>query len=398
MGNILKIEAFAGTSGDMFLGALAGLANAYESVINLPVLLHLENEAEISITDVIKTGVACKHVKVIEKEGDSGHHHHEDSHHHRHIDDIYELIDQSEISDNAKHIAKEIFHQLGTAEAEIHGIPLEKVHFHEVGAIDSIMDIVGSAWLLDQLSIEKVYSTPITTGFGFVKTEHGKLPVPAPATQLLLQGFPTKQGDQPGELTTPTGAAILKYLQPVFEIPVLKEMKTSYGPGEKDLEIPNTLRLSLCENENRKDKIVVIQTNIDDLSGEYLGLEFQQKLLDHGALDFYIQQVIMKKGRPGIILTVLVPENSLKKIGDFILENTTSIGLRFFPVERIELQRQNIEIETKFGRVKVKEVTLSSGQKRVKPENDELIRISKETGITPLEITHQITGKINHQH
>ena len=401
MGNILKIEAFAGTSGDMFLGALAGLAGAYESLKNLPALLHLENEAEISISDVVKTGIACKHVKVIEKHDQAEHHHHKESHHHghehhhRHIDHIYDLIDHAEISENAKRIAKEIFLHLGTAESQIHGIALEKVHFHEVGAIDSIMDIVGSAWLLDQLSMEKVYSTPITTGFGFANTEHGKLPVPTPATQLLLHGFPTKQGDQAGELTTPTGAAILKYLQPVFDIPVLKEIKTSYGPGEKDLEIPNTLRLSLCEEAKRKDNIVVIQTNIDDLSGELLGLEFQQKLLDNGALDFYIQQVIMKKGRPGVVLTVLTPSGSLKKIGELILENTSAIGLRYYGVERMELERDNMTIETEFGKVRAKQVTLPSGTKRVKFENDELIRISKETGLSSIEIIRRITGKNN---
>jgi pyridinium-3,5-bisthiocarboxylic acid mononucleotide nickel chelatase len=399
MGNILKIEAFAGTSGDMFLGALAGLAGAYDSIKNLPKLLHLEGEAEIKITNVIKTGIACKHIKVIEKEVHTEHHHHhheEEAHHHahgkhhRHIQHIYDLIDHAEISDNAKRIAKEIFLHLGNAEAHIHGIPLEQVHFHEVAAIDSIMDIVGSAWLLDQLEIEQVYSTPITTGFGFAKTEHGKLPVPTPATQSLLHGFPTKQGDQAGELTTPTGAAILKYLQPSFEIPVLIEMQTSYGPGEKDLEIPNTLRLSLCESAKRKDNIVVIQTNIDDLSGEYLGIEFQQRLLDNGALDFYFQQVIMKKGRPGVILTVLTPVSSLKKIGDLILENTSAIGLRYYSVDRMELDRKNLLLDSEFGKVKAKEVTLPSGKKRVKPENDEIFRISKEKGLSPLEILRQL--------
>ena len=426
MGTTLKIEAFAGTSGDMFLGALAGLADAYESIKTLPALLHLEDEAEIKITDVVKTGIACKHIKIIEK---THHHHHHDDHHHeenhheenhnhhehksghhhehqsshqhittsahhhgRNLQDIYHLIDHAAISDNAKNIAKEIFLILGTAESEIHGKPLEEIHFHEVGAIDSIMDIVGTAWLIDMLKIEKAYSTPITTGFGFVKTAHGKLPVPTPATQLLLHGFQTKQGDYAGELTTPTGAAILNYLQPSFEIPVLTETKTSYGPGEKELKIPNTLRLSLCDNEKIKDKIVVIQTNIDDLSGEYLGLEFQQKLLDSGALDFYFQQVIMKKGRPGVILTVLTPSSNLEKIGELIFENTSAIGLRYYPVDRMELGREILSLETGFGTVKAKEVTLPSGKKRLKFENDEVMRISKETGLSPLEVYNRLKG------
>ncbi len=400
MGHILKIEAFAGLSGDMFLGALAGLAGAYESIINLPKLLHLENEAEISVMDVVKNGIACKHVKIIEKIHHQEHphehlheHHNEDGPHHthhRHLHHIYQLIDSAELNIKTKNIAKEIFLLLGTAEAEIHGKSLEEIHFHEVGAIDSIMDIVGSAWLIDQLNIDKTFSTAITTGSGFVKTDHGRLPVPTPATQLLLHGFPSKAGDQQGELTTPTGAAILKYLQPSFDIPVLKELNTCYGPGEKNLEIPNTLRLSLCEEGKRGKGIFVIQTNIDDLSGEFLGLEFQQKLFDNGALDFYFQQVIMKKGRPGIILTVLTPESDLKKIGEIILENTSAIGLRFFPVERMELKRKNVLTETGFGTVKGKEVTLPSGKKRVKLENDEIFRISKQSGLSALEILQDI--------
>ena len=429
MGNILKIEAFAGTSGDMFLGALSGLAEAYDSIRELPKLLHLEEEAAIKITDVIKTGIACKHIKIIEKShhhhhhtsgqehsspehehGASEHHHSTSEHHHstsehhylnpsahhhhgRHLHDIFHLIDHATISDNAKNIAKEIFIIMGTAESEIHGKSLEEIHFHEVGAIDSIMDIVGTAWLLDKLNIEKTYATPITTGFGFVKTEHGKLPVPTPATQLLLHGFPTKAGDYAGELTTPTGAAILNYLQPSFEIPVLTETKTNYGPGEKELEIPNTLRLSLCEEGTKKNSVFVIQTNIDDLSGEYLGLDFQQKLLDQGALDFYFQQVIMKKGRPGVILTVLTSSSNLEKISELILENTTAIGLRSYPVERMELTRENLYHQTAFGDLKVKEVTLPSGKKRIKIENEEINRIAKETGLPPLEILDRIKNK-----
>ena len=400
MSSILKIEAFAGTSGDMFLGALCGLAGAYESITNLPKLLHLENEAEISVTEVVKTGIACKHVKIIEKIHHHHSHHHDEhqegNHHHRsrHLQDIFELIENAEINDNTKSIAKEIFILLGTAEAEIHGKSLEEIHFHEVGAIDSIMDIVGTAWLLDQLRIERSYSTAITTGFGFVKTEHGKLPVPTPATQLLLHGFPTKSGDQQGELTTPTGAAIINYLQPSFDIPALKEVETTYGPGEKDLEIPNTLRLSLCEEEKKKEGIFVIQTNIDDLPGEFLGLEFQQRLLDQGALDFYFQPVTMKKGRPGIVLNVLSQSSNLIKIGEFILENTSAIGLRYFPVERMELSRENVLIETRFGATKAKEVTLPSGKKRIKLESDEVFRISKENDLSPIEVFQILNNRL----
>ncbi|MCC5928354.1 MAG: nickel pincer cofactor biosynthesis protein LarC [Cyclobacteriaceae bacterium] len=428
MSKILKIEAFAGMSGDMFLGALSGLANAYEEIKKLPSLLHLENEVVVEVCDVIKTGIACKHVKIrdikneaeasgqkLQKKAghqhDHDHHHHNTGHehphihdhthehkhshhethrhqhhHHRHLKDIYKIIEQGHISSGTKEIAKQIFLLLGEAESLIHGIPLEKIHFHEVGAIDSIMDIVGTAWLLDKLGIEKTYSTPVATGFGFAMTEHGRLPVPCPATQMLLHGIPAYPGDQKGEMTTPTGAAILKYLKPVFDMPVLTETKTSYGPGEKDFEIPNTLRLSLCEPAQKKDEIMVLQTNIDDFPAEYLGMEFQESLYEQGALDVYLQQVIMKKGRPGFILNVMCQSGQQEMLANVILEKTSSIGIRYFPVKRYELKRELLEFDTIYGKVNAKEVSTPSGKKRMKIESRDLLRISKEQGYSPAEM------------
>jgi len=414
MGNVLKIEAFAGLSGDMFLAALAGLADAYNDLGKLPALLHLENEAKILVRDVEKNAIACKHVKVVdmnrggltdtEKSHDHSHghshdhnHHHDHDHghdqshhhhHHRHLSDINGIIERSDLNEGAKAIAKEIFLHLGRAEAEVHGIDLEKVHFHEVGAIDSIIDIVGSAWLIDRLQIEKTFCTPITTGSGFVRTDHGKLPVPAPATQKLLHGFPTVAGDQKGEMCTPTGAAILRYLRPVFEMPVLIENKSSYGPGEKDFEIPNTLRLSLCSLKEQKGSVFMIQTNIDDMPGEFLGAEFQEKLLAQGALDYYFEQVIMKKGRPGVVLNVLARSANVRNLSEFILEQTSTIGVRYFPVERMELERTLTKVSSVFGEIQTKEVKTPKG-KRVKPESDEIIEIASREQKSPLEIYYQ---------
>ncbi len=251
--SILKIEAFSGLSGDMFLGALASLAGAHEELMNLPTMLGLK-DVEVRISDVTKAGIACKHIKIIDHNdyGDNGHHH-------RHLKDIEKIIDGGDLNDNAKKIAKDIFRLLGEAEAKVHGVDIEKIHFHEVGAIDSIMDIVGSAVLLDKLQITKTYSTAVCTGFGFVMADHGKMPVPAPATKELLLGMPTYAGDQPGEMVTPTGAAILKYLNPDFDIPVLKELKTGHGPGEKEFPHPNVLRLSLCEaGEEWREEIMMV--------------------------------------------------------------------------------------------------------------------------------------------
>jgi pyridinium-3,5-bisthiocarboxylic acid mononucleotide nickel chelatase len=425
MGNILKIEAFAGMSGDMFLGALCGLADAYDKIKELPFLLHLQKEVTIEVRAVSKNGIACNHVKVVDQlrnidngkripvplnlQKNPSHHHHahtpgvfdpkhkSSSHSHRNLKDINDLIERGEISERAKIIAKEIFLHLGTAESKIHGIPLEHVHFHEVGAIDSIMDIVGSAWLLDKLDVAHSYCTPITTGYGFAMTEHGKLPIPCPATQLLLHGMPTLAGGEQGEMTTPTGAAILKYLDPEFNIPVLKEMKTSYGPGEKDFSIPNTLRLSICGPVNKESEVMILQTNIDDLSGELMGVEFQQDLLDAGALDFYMEQTIMKKGRPGIILNVICPKQTVEKLAVFILEKTSSIGIRYFSAHRLELSRKNYVINTSVGKVSVKEVETPSGQRRVKIESKDLLRIAKELDKNPLEINQIILNEFNHE-
>ena len=410
MSKILKIEAFAGMSGDMFLGALCGLANAYEVIKKLPVMLHLDKEVRIDVTDVVKNGIACKHVKVVDLLKNDSHSHqhthdhlhphkHSHSHPHRHLKDINHLIDHGDISERAKSIAKNVFLKLGEAESSVHGIPLEKIHFHEVGAIDSIMDIVGSAWLLDILDVEKVYCTHVTTGFGFAMTEHGKLPIPCPATQILLHGVPTIAGEERGEMTTPTGAAILKHLNPDFSVPVLKELKTSYGPGEKDFIIPNTLRISICEPVEKSEtpQVVVIQTNIDDFSGEYLGTEFQENLIKTGALDVYIEQVIMKKGRPGIVLNVLCSEKELKQVSDFIVENTSTIGLRYFFAKRLELYRKNSEINTSMGKVSVKESLTPGGNRKIKVESKDILKIAKELNKNPLEINQLILNEYNYE-
>lgn len=422
----LKIEPFSGLSGDMFLGALAHLADAYDELKSIPEKVGLKNVV-VNITDVQKAGIACKHIKVIDKNTyeDSGseslnsHIHsaskkqinkfqnklqdnqnisfsHKHSHaHHRHLKEINQLIDNASISDNAKSIAKDIFLLLGQAEAKIHGIDINSIHFHEVGAIDSILDIVGSSYLIDKLKINKSYSSEICTGSGFVITEHGKFPIPCPATKELLLGFPTISGTEKGEMTTPTGAAILKYLNPVFEIPVLTETKIGYGPGESDFVHPNVLRLSLCElTAKDEDNIYVIETNIDDMSGEILGNDFQKKLFEYGALDYYLTQVFMKKGRPGFLITLLAKYEATNQLIEYLLENTTSIGLRYYPVKRKVLSRKIRNIETSFGKATIKEVILPSGKIRMVPEYESCLAISEVNNLSLTEVFLKINSEI----
>lgn len=367
----------------MFLGALAGLTDSYKELLILPKVLNFENEAEIIISSSNKNGIVCKQVKVVDLVKE---------HKHRHLKHIIEIIDKSELSDSAKNIAKEIFNIIGIAEAEVHGIPLEKIHFHEVGAVDSIIDICGAAYLLDKIDISQTYLTTLVTGKGFVKTAHGLLPVPCPATQLILQGIPYITGDEDGEKLTPTGAAIIKYLDPKIEQVFLADIKVSYGSGEKDFISPNTLRLSLCEKSKNENEVFVIETQMDDFNSEYLGLEFQNKLFELGILDFYFTQIIMKKGRPGLLLTVLCKSSNFDKVTDFLLSFTTSIGLRYKQVKRIELARSIEKVDTEFGTFQVKVSKLKDGKFKIKPEADELMNYSIKNNTNPDNISQIIRG------
>jgi uncharacterized protein (DUF111 family) len=305
----LYIEPFSGLSGDMLLSGLCGLADYYDEIVDLPAKLNLP-DGKVVIDTVNKNGIVCKHVRIVDlneskqqdhvhehvagHQHDHHHHHdhehsdhqheHDDHHHdhghdhhhhqthpdhhhehadhhhynhehtHRHLKDILRIIDHAEISDKAKEIAKDIFTIIGKSESKIHHMDLDKIHFHEVSGVDSILDIVGCAVLIDRLEIAKTYSDPICTGFGMVKTQHGLLPVPAPATADILMSMPTYPGDEKGERVTPTGAAILKYLNPEFSVKEIRRDKIAYGPGKKDFVGPNVVRLSLLTSAKKKAK------------------------------------------------------------------------------------------------------------------------------------------------
>lgn len=425
----LYIEAFSGLSGDMFLGALAGLSDSYEELGNLPKLLALD-DAKIEISQVDKNGIVCKHVKVIDlnqphahhednhhhnhdnndhnhhhhghdhhhdQDHSKGHHHHHHGHAHRHLSDINKIIDNASIPDGAKDIAKAIFLIIGKSESKIHNIPLEKIHFHEVSGVDSIVDIVGCAVLLHKLDIRKTYSTAVCTGFGFVDTQHGKLPVPAPATADILAGIPTYRGEEAGERVTPTGAAILKFLDPVFEVPVLTTTSTVYGPGTKSFIAPNVLRLSLCAEGEAKERNYILETNIDDMSYEFLGNGFQEGLFTHGADDFHYNPIHMKKGRPGILLSCSVAGGHIRQLSDYILENTSTIGVRYYPIKKNRLPRESSKFTTPYGEVRVKITVAPSGTKRAKIEFDDLKKISAETGQPMVTLQNELMKIINEQ-
>lgn len=377
MGNSLYIEPFSGVSGDMFLSALCGLADAYEEIIDLPHLLDLP-DGKIEINELNKNGIVCRHLRIEDRStsepnvrGPSPGH---ASHSHRQLSDIVRIIDAGRISDKAKEIAKDIFTIIGESEARIHNIPIERIHFHELSGVDSILDIVGCAVLIDRLEIDATYSDPVCTGFGNVHTQHGLLPVPAPATADILKGVPTFKGNEEGERATPTGAAILKYLRPLFVACPRPTTKIAYGPGQKDFEGANVLRLSLLEqaDASQKDSVYVIETNIDDMSAELLGSDFQQALLTTGALDFHFTHIQMKKSRPAVQLTSLVSPSHFDAVADFILENTSTIGIRYYKADRKTLERHEVTLETPFGTLSGKTTFKPSGAEQVKYDHEAL--------------------------
>ncbi|RCW92484.1 nickel pincer cofactor biosynthesis protein LarC [Winogradskyella arenosi] len=420
----IYIEAFSGLSGNMFLSAFSELLGDYDQLLDLPNKLHLP-DGKIEIKQADKNGITCQYVEVIDlndyPDSDSNstthnghdhshshehshehdhHHTHEHSHEHshehhhgahRHLSDIQRIIDNAHISANAKKIAHEIFLMIGEAESKIHDMPLETIHFHEISGVDSIIDIVGNAVLIDQLNISKVYCTPICTGFGIVKTQHGMLPVPAPATTELLNGMPLYPGNEEGEKITPTGAAILRYLNPDFKTKAYTPLKTAYGPGKKNFHNANVVRISLIENDVEKDNYLQLEASIDDMSPEYLGNAFQDGLLAAGALDFSITQQLMKKGRFAFLLRVLLPKDELEGVSNYLFDNTSTIGLRYFPIQRIELPRIHETASTEFGDISIKKSTTPTQHIKVKPEFDDVQRLAKATNQT----AYQVISKLN---
>ena len=309
---------------------------------------------------------------------------------HRHYADILQLLDAADLAPGVAARAKAIFAEVAVAEAKIHDIPVERVHFHEVGALDSIVDVVGAAICLEHLQVEQVLCGLVELGGGFVDCAHGRLPVPAPATQEILKGVPCSYGGVAGEATTPTGAAILKAAVDRFEPPRdFSPQAIGYGLGAKDFHIPNVLRLALGECAlaavgRSAAAHVKIEANIDDMSPEAY-----EPLLEHllaaGADDVYVTPIVMKKSRPAIKLAVLCEAGRADALADAVLNRSTTIGLRVLPFEKRTLPRRTETVETEFGPVRVKVVVQPDGQRRWKSEFEDVRRIAEETGLDYLQ-------------
>ena len=383
---IAYFDCFSGISGDMILGALIDLGLDINFLKRELGKLNL-GDYSIESKKIVKNGIAATKFDVIAKNSRR--------HEERNLNEINKIIDNSKLDANIKNTIKKIFLKIAVAEAKIHNKPIDKIHFHEVGAIDTIIDIAGSVIGFKKLGIEKIYCSKLNVGSGFVEFSHGKFPVPAPATAEILKGAPIYHNNIPAELVTPTGAAIITTLANSFgEMPAMKVEKIGYGAGTKDLEQPNVLRVFLGEGykqENELPKVFepinVIETNIDNMNPEIYPFVID-KLMEDGALDAYLTNIIMKKGRPAIKLTVLAEIKDTDKLCNIIFDETTTLGVRIFRAERKILKREIKTIKTKYGNVRVKISKLGNEIKNIMPEYEDCVGIAKKYKI-PLKRVYE---------
>ena len=388
---ILYFDCSSGISGNMTLGALTEIIGDENYLINELKKLNVDGY-KIEISKKVKNGITGTYVDVIlehEHHHDHGEHEHEHHHHHEHrnLNDINKIIDESSLDERVKDLAKKIFIRVAKAESKVHNKPLEEVHFHEVGAIDSIVDIVGTAILINKINPDKVISSIVNDGYGFIECAHGKMAVPVPATSEIFvsAGVKFRQVDIDTELVTPTGAAIIAELSDEFKImPGMKVEKIGWGAGYKDIEIPNVLKVYLGEIEEKEDGIYVMETNIDDCSGEILGYT-SDILFDAGALDVFFTPIFMKKNRPAYRLTVACKKEDMEKLQNIIFRETTTIGIRYRFEERKVLKREEFEIDTKYGMLKVKKV-VNNGEEYLYPEFESMKELAKKKNIPLKEL------------
>ncbi len=380
---IAYFDCFSGVSGDMILGALvdAGLepGTLREALASLPL-----SGYEVTFEKVMKNGIAATRARVVA----AGHHPA------RRLDDILGIIDGSALSGPVKKAARDIFTCIARVEAGIHGTGIEEVHFHEVGAVDSIVDIAGACAALDLLGIREVHCSRINVGEGTVNTAHGVLPVPAPATAALLRGVPVYSSGIQAELATPTGAAIMAHFARRFgPLPDMTITGVGYGAGMKDLPVPNLLRVFIGDEGTQTglEPIVSLETNIDDMNPEFYG-HVIERLLAAGALDAYITPVIMKKTRPGTLLTTLAREDSAEQMRNIIFEETTTAGIRFHRMDRAVLGRETRRVATPYGEIAVKFLLDRGRVVTASPEYEECRRIAAERGV-PLRLVYDEAKK-----
>jgi len=372
-------DCFSGISGDMTLGALVDAGVDPRAILSAVASLSLP--VEVTFETVKRGGFRATYAKVIAQPEPA----------HRHLHHIEAMIDKASITPRQADLAKRIFQRIGECEAQAHGIDIKKVHFHEVGAVDSIVDIVGAAVGLDLLGVDRFEGSPVPPGRGSVKAAHGRMPLPAPATASLLKGIPLAESTGDFEQTTPTGAAILATVCDSFgPVPAMTIETIGLGAGAKNPEgVANILRLFVgtTASPSGSDRVVALETNLDDLPGELVGYAMTQ-LLAAGALDAFVTPIQMKKNRPGVMISVLCDESLVSTMEEILFRETTTLGVRRYPVSRHKLNRKPFEVETAFGTIKGKLGWIDGRPPQFSPEYDDCARVASERGV-PLRDVYQ---------
>lgn len=390
-----------GAAGDMLMAALYELLEDKQAFLDMMRSLGLPG-IEISAEPAVKCGITGTHMKVLvhgSEELDALHDHlhehaHEHSHDHEHhhhtgLHEIEHLLSHLDLPQMVRDDALAVYRRIAEAESKVHGTTVDQIHFHEVGTLDALADVVGVCLLMHLLAPEKVYASSVHVGCGQVKCAHGILPVPAPATALLLAGVPIYGGAIQGELCTPTGAALLTHFVTKFgELPAMRLLKSGYGMGTKDFPAANCVRAMLGEMDAPTEEILELSCNLDDCTGEVIGFAME-RLLDAGALDVYWTSVGMKKNRPGILLTCMCRPLDREKMVELLFRHTTTLGVRESAFRRYTLSRESKTIQTPDGDIRVK-VSTGYGVTREKPEFEDLAKIARKTGKSFSELQKSI--------
>lgn len=394
MARVLYFDCFSGAAGDMVLGALIDAGLPLDELRRA--LGSLGVDHDVRATRVVRAGISATHIEVVgQHDHDHAHHHHhhhDHDHHHQHahahrtLHQIEQLIHRSALPDAGRQRAIAMFHRLGEAEAAIHQIPIDQVHLHEVGAIDSIIDIVGAVFALEWFGIDDIVSSPLNVGSGTIQIAHGTFPVPAPATLRLLAGAPVYSSGISAELVTPTGALIIStYAKSYGPFPAMTIDRVGYGAGTRDFEaVPNVLRVAVGERATEAasattEQIVKLECEIDDMSPQLFGA-VGDRLFAAGALDVFMTPVVMKKGRPGTLLTVLGTPDRREALCDLVFRETTTLGVRVEPVWREILDREWVEVPVNGGHVRVKVSGRRGEVLNAVPEFEDCLRLANATG------------------
>jgi len=393
----LYFECNMGAAGDMLMAALLEMHDNPKDFLDRLNGIGIPG-VKVTAEPAVKHGITGTHVTVTINGQEEHSHDHDHSHDHSHgghshnsYHDIEHRIGHLKISDSIKQNALAVYKLIAEAESHAHGVPVNQIHFHEVGEMDAIADIVGVCMLIDELAPDLILASPINVGSGQVRCAHGILPVPAPATVHILQNVPIYSDEIKGELCTPTGAAILKHFAKKFDkMPLISTTKLGYGMGKKDFEKANCVRAYIgnIHSTNTNNDVVELICNLDDMTPESVAYA-QQLLLDEGALDVFITPIVMKKSRAGLMFTCLCNDDDKSKMTSLIFKHTTTLGIREIAATRHILQREQSEVETKYGPIRVK-TAYGYDVKRTKPEYEDLARIAKENGISLQDVLKEI--------